>query len=294
MVDTWLVIDVNFLCHRASYAFAGLSHEGESTGVTFGFFSDLINLQQRFDAQHVAFCFDLGRAKRLATYPAYKLNRRTRERTPEEAAAQSAYRREIKRLWQEVLPSIGYENILISYGYEADDFVARACQAIITNFPGDEAVIIASDHDLLQCLCPGVKMWDPNKKFLHTIQSLASNYGVSPQDWVQVKAIAGCSGDEIPGAKGVGEKTATGYLRGELKDTSKAIATIQAFVQSTEYTRNLNLVKLPYHGTPEAQLVKSSPSSRGWQKVMREYGMDSLINRGPYLGRRGRKGGLHG
>ncbi|HPT36508.1 MAG TPA: hypothetical protein PK309_08280 [Bacillota bacterium] len=285
-MHTWLIIDCNFLCHRAGYAFPDLTYEGEPTGCTFGFLSELLNLQQRFEADQVVFCFDHGRSKRKAIFPQYKANRHKQDRTPEEEEAQRVYRREIKRLWQDILPGIGYENILISYGYEADDFIARACQAISTYHHGDQAIIIASDHDLFQCIGPNIKMWDPNRKKLHTIQSLASELGISPTDWVQVKAIAGCNEDEIPGAERVGEKTAIKYLRGEIKETHKVILTIAKFLQSPEYARNLALTKLPYMGTPEVQLTIHDIDPRRWQAVMVKYGMDSLIKQGPYMGRR--------
>lgn len=290
MTDTWLVLDCNFLCRRASYAFQGLSHNGEPTSVSFGFFSDLIHLQRRFDAQQVVFCFDRGRNKRIQEFPEYKAKRREGHKKARLDPDQNEYffnfRKEISKLSTSILPNIGYENTLTAYGYEADDWIAKACHEISHNFKGDEVVIVSADHDMFQCLSPTIRLYNPNAKRIYTLQSFTNDYGIPPSEWIKVKAIAGCSGDEIPGADRIGEKTAIKYLLDILPKKTKAYAEIRRFLLSKEFGRNLMLVSLPFPGTPNCGLVKHSIDPRKWSEVISGLGMDTLVNLGPYLGRR--------
>lgn len=290
MYDTWLICDCNFLCRRASYAFGQLEHNGEATGVLFGFLSDLRNMQERFEAKQVVFCFDRGRSKREEIYPDYKGKRRAaneqRLLEEEEIIKANIYRRVIKRLWQEVLPDIGYPNVLVSQGYEADDFIAKACQELTVDFPDDQIMIVSADKDLLQCLAPHIQRYDPNAKVVTSLQDFKAKYGIMPADWATVKALAGCESDCIPGAFKIGESTALKYLRGVLPTKYKAYASIQQFLSSPEYARNQQLVKLPLIGTPECRLVKHNVNPEQWGRVVQSLGMNSLVRSGPYTGRR--------
>jgi 5'-3' exonuclease len=291
MASSWLILDCNFLCHRAGYAFGGheLSHDDQPTSVAFGFLSDLIRLQERFDAAQVVFCFDLGRPIRKDLLPEYKAARHAKHISPEEIESYNDFHREVKRLWREILPNIGYQNILRRVGYEADDWIAAACKRVPST---DEAVIISADHDLFQCLRPNIRLYSPNAKKLYTLQSFRQEFGINPPEWIEVKAIAGCRGDEIPGAARIGEKTAIKFLKGKLKEGSKAYNTIDNFVHSKTYIRNIGLVRLPIDGLPGVSLIPDEVvNRRRWKDEMERLGMKSLVGLGPYLGRRK---GIHG
>jgi len=290
--DTWLVLDCNFLCRRASYVFRGLSHEEFPTGVIFGFLSDLLHFQQRFDALQVVCCFDHGRSKRYRHFPGYKAARQKKklQATPEEKKVEQEFRDQIYRLWAHILPEIGFENVLIADGFEADDWIAKAVQTISRDFPDDQSVIISSDRDMFQLIGPRTQIWNPNSKRLYTLQSFNANYGVTPQDWIRVKAISGCSSDGIPGAEKIGEKTALKYLKGELMNYTQGYRIIHRFLRSPEFGRNMLLVQLPFIGIPDPQLVKHEVSPRKWKQAMIGLGMDSLAKDGPYIGRRSHVG----
>ena len=281
MTDTWLILDCNFLCHRAKWAIGDLSHNGEQTGVLFGFLSDVLGLEQQFQAQHVIYCFDVGTSKRKEMLPCYKATRHqpTKNATPEDIEETKQeykrFRKQVHTLRTQTLPALGYPNILAAPGYEADDWIARACLTIAQHWPFDQAVIITADHDLLQCIAVNVNWYNPNQKQVHTLSSFREKYGILPRSWCTVKALAGCSGDNIPGITGVGEKTAIKYLRGELKP-GKILDKLNEEEQHIR-AQNLPLVKLPLGRTPEPTLIKQTQDIIKWRKVTADLGMTSLI-----------------
>lgn len=290
MADKWIILDGNFIGRRCDYGFQGMEFDGEPTGMIFGFLLTIGRLQEQFEAQQVAICFDMGRNKRIDLFPGYKEKRRQKHKEEFLKTKSSPYHTQLRKLWKDLLPAMGYQNILMDYGYEADDWIAKVCQDISVEFPEDEMIIVSADHDLFQLIGPHTSVYNPNSKGLYTLQSFKTQYGVMPSDWVQVKAIAGCSGDEVPGVVGVGEKTALSYLRGEVRMGSKAHIQIRKFLNSKEYVRNLSLVKLPLLGTPDCFPIKHSIDPDKWKAVAASLGMESLVTRGPYTGRRTRVG----
>jgi DNA polymerase-1 len=91
-------------------------------------------------------------------------------------------------------------------GYEADDLIATyACKA---RDAGGEAVIVSSDKDLMQLIGPSVVMWDPMKERRLAEEAVFEKFGVTPDKVVEVQALIGDSVDNVPGAPGIGPKTA--------------------------------------------------------------------------------------
>lgn len=90
---------------------------------------------------------------------------------------------------------------------EADDYIASLAKKYSAERP---VVIIGMDKDLKQCLNDNVVMWDPASKEekIVTMQSFSAETGLQPQQWADVQALIGDSADNIPGIKGIGEKTA--------------------------------------------------------------------------------------
>jgi len=168
-------------------------------------------------------------------------------------------------------------------GYEADDIIASLTQTIPTT---SEVVIISSDHDLFQCIKSNVCMHNPSTGKILTLQGFKKLYGITPQEFTMVKALAGCSTDNIAGIPGVGEKTAIKYLKGELKDTTKAFQKIVSAEAVQIRKRNMSLVQLPYEGVNKFHLRPDQLSEAGWIQVMNKLGMKSLRKRMPFSGRR--------
>jgi DNA polymerase-1 len=142
-------------------------------------------------------------------------------------------------LREEILPALGFRNIFLKAGVEADDLIASLVMANKDLF----WMIISTDDDLLQLLDRNVYIYNLKSKRIVTPKSFATEYGVSPSLWHYVKAIAGCVSDNVKGVSGVGVKTAIRYLNGQLRGIKK-----DKIEESKEIVnRNLKLVKLPYN-----------------------------------------------
>jgi len=95
-------------------------------------------------------------------------------------------------------------------GYEADDLIATyACKV---RDQGGEAVIVSSDKDLMQLIGPRVVMWDPMKERRLAEDAVMEKFGVTPDKMVDLQALIGDSVDNVPGAPGIGPKTAAQLL----------------------------------------------------------------------------------
>lgn len=245
MNNTWLLLDCEFLCHRAWYSMGTLSFRAVKTGVLFGFFKDLVFLQERFRTSGLVFCFDKGREGiRNSIYPAYKKKRhdKKKELTEEEITAAREYYTQVAHLRDSYLTTLGYKNVYFQHGYEGDDIIASACR----NLPeGDTAIIVSADGDLYQLISPSVSFYNPNKAKLTTPRTFLNEYGIEASEWWKVKALAGCKSDEVMGIPKVGEITAIKYLKGELKRKSKTYQAIRSPEGIAIRRRNISLVKLP-------------------------------------------------
>ena len=96
-----------------------------------------------------------------------------------------------------------------------------------------------------------------------------------------MKAIAGCSTDNVLGVKGVGEKTAIEYLRGKLVK-GKRYDDIGSKEGWKIFVANISLVKLPMQGTNYFKLEKDELSEQGWKQVVKILGMSSIRDRMPF------------
>jgi DNA polymerase-1 len=260
-----LFLDGNFLGHRARHTTGGLEFEGMPTGVCFAFIRDLHTMTELHIADRVVFAFDTSFSHRKQLNAHYKSSR---VRTPEEEEELRKFHEEMKRLRTEVLPSLGYQNIWRQRGYEADDLIAAACESLRDD---EDAVIVTADNDLWQCLRPNVRWWNPITKRTVTYDSFRETWGIRPEKWVRVKAIAGCKGDDVVGVVGVGEKTAVKWLKGELKPGSakyQAIAASSALIKS-----NMPLVKLPFAGLELPDILDDQVTEGKRLRVMEELGI---------------------
>ncbi len=274
MNKKWLIIDCNYLCHRAKHSMGGLSYGNTPTGVIYGFLKTIIALQEQFRTKHIVFCWDSGTNKREEIFPAYKKKRKNRYKdlTDEEIEFEKAFRFQMKKLRKVYLKKIGYRNIFCQKGYEGDDLIASICLHLSHK---DEAIIISADQDLYQCIRFNTSFYNPQKGKILTLQGFKKKYGIIPDIWSLVKCYSGCTTDEIVGIKGVGEKTAIKYIRGELKNHLKIYQKIHK--QKSIYSKkNYPLVALPFEGTKIFELKKDKISKQGWKKVMEELGIKSI------------------
>jgi len=274
--NDWLLIDVSNLAYRSLYTMGGLSYDDLATGVVYGIFRDILYLTDRFGTNNIAFCFDCGSWRRKRLYSGYKSGRLRKlgEMTDEEAHARTDLRRQLNNLRNTWLPEMGFRNVFFDDGYEADDVIASICR---NHEELGGKIIVSSDQDLFQLLDESTIVFNPVSKVITNRKSFEEKFKTRPDSWSMVKAIAGCSSDDIPGVKGVGEITAIKFLRNELKEESKAF---QAIVNEHSSIRLFQkLTELPFPGCKKFELRGDSVTAVKWNKVMRSMGMESLVRK---------------
>ena len=233
-----IIIDCNNICYAALHTMGDLSFNEKKTGIIFGFLNQILSLANKFECSNFIFCWDSRKSYRKFIYPEYKANRK-KDLTPEEAKDLKIGFQQFTELRIDVLPRMGFSNVYMQTGYEADDFMAAYFYK-----SKDELVVVSTDEDMYQILGPKVQLYNQRTKKIKTWAWFTNEYDISPKTWVDVKAIAGCSSDNVKGIVGVGEKTAVKYLRNELKHESKKYRDIIDGKEIIE--RNKPVVNLPF------------------------------------------------
>ncbi len=196
------LIDGSAFIFRAYHALPPLTRK--SDGLPVGAVSGFVNMLFKYvednkgpDAPtHAAVVFDKGAITfRNEIFADYKANR---EEMPEDLRPQIPLTREATKAFN--ISCIEIE------GFEADDIIATlACQA---RDAGGEVTIISSDKDMMQLVGDGVEMLDAMKNRRIGVEEVEEKFGVKPERVIDVQALAGDSVDNIPGAPGIGIKTA--------------------------------------------------------------------------------------
>ncbi|MFP4237775.1 MAG: DNA polymerase I [Rhodosalinus sp.] len=211
------LIDGSAFIFRAYHALPPLTRR--SDGLPVGAVAGFCNMLQRYiaanegadAATHLAVIFDKGsHTFRNDLYDGYKANR---EEMPEELRPQIPLTRRATEAFN--IPCIELE------GFEADDIIATlACQA---RAAGGRVTIVSSDKDLMQLVGGGVEMFDAMKNRRIDVEGVREKFGVDPARVVDVQALAGDSVDNVPGAPGIGVKTAA-LLINEFGDLETLLA----------------------------------------------------------------------
>lgn len=289
MSRVWLLLDCNYLAYRAFYSTGALKYNGEWTGVTFGFLREIQVLMAEHATKNLAFCFDHGKNRRLEIYPEYKQNRKGKykQMSVGEKEAIAGMKRQVERIKCEHLPALGYENIFYVDGLEADDLIA----ACVQNLPKkDKALIVSADKDLWQCLSPRVSAWNPQTKKCLTYDDFCRKNKCTPDQWPQIKAIAGDVGDNIFSMNGVGIKKATKFVTDKFSHGHVERGRILKFTKTPQYVINLQLVTLPYGGKcPVTLHTNEKVSPRKWNELTYQLGARSLRTAEPSKNKTGLK-----
>ena len=196
------LVDGSAFIFRAYHALPPLTRK--SDGLPVGAVSGFVNMLWKMiednkgpDAPtHAAVVFDKGsHTFRNELYDQYKANR---DEMPEDLRPQIPLTRDATRAFN--LACLEQE------GFEADDIIATlACKA---REAGGRCTIISSDKDLMQLVGGGVEMYDAMKNTRIDSEGVEAKFGVGPERVVDVQALAGDSVDNVPGAPGIGVKTA--------------------------------------------------------------------------------------
>ncbi len=196
------LIDGSAFIFRAYHALPPLTRK--SDGLPVGAVSGFVNMLQRYvegnsgadAATHVAVIFDKGsHTFRNDMYDQYKANR---DAMPEDLRPQIPLTRTATKAF-----NIACEEM---EGFEADDIIATLSH--LARDAGGRVTIVSSDKDLMQLVGDGVEMLDPMKNKRIDRDGVHEKFGVGPERVVDVQALAGDSVDNVPGAPGIGIKTA--------------------------------------------------------------------------------------
>jgi len=203
------LVDGYALIYRAFFAMIGrplTTSRGENTSAVFGVAQFLLRLFERYRPAYVGWVHDAGTSFRHETYPAYKA---TREKL--DAELQHDFDRSVERV--EDLLAAFHVPVIAQEGYEADDVIATlASEAARRGLP---AVIVSGDKDLYQLVGPGISLLNPGRGGRAAVEeqwvdpsNAAERLGVPPERVVDYLALVGDTSDNIPGVKGIGDKTA--------------------------------------------------------------------------------------
>ena len=194
---TLYLIDGSAYIHRAYHAIRSLSNSrGLPTNAVFGFARMLIKLMEDRRPEYAVICFDAkGPTFRHEIYDQYKANRPP---MPEDMAVQIPYIKKVTEGFR--LPSIELG------GYEADDLIGTLAAA--AEAAGFSVVIVTGDKDFVQLVDDRVSIWDPMKDRVTDAERVRKDYGIEPDQMIDVMGLAGDTADNIPGVPGIGMKTA--------------------------------------------------------------------------------------
>ena len=198
---TLCLIDGSGYIFRAFYALPPITRpDGVPVGAVYGFTKMLMGLIKENPCTHMLVLFDAKRKNfRNEIYPDYKANRKE---TPPELIPQFPLIRQATKAF-----SIPYMEL---EGYEADDLIAT--YARLATEQGFKTRVISADKDLMQLMNEDVRVYDPMKKKLLSETDVLEKFGVPPDKVVDVQALMGDSSDNIPGAGGIGPKTAAALI----------------------------------------------------------------------------------
>src|SRR5690348_12691639 len=203
------LVDGYALIYRAFFAMMSrplTTSKGENTSASWGIATFLRLLMTNHHPEYVGWVHDSGLSFRHERYPAYKA---TREKLTEEL--QSDFDRGMERIRQ--ILEASHIPILTLKGYEADDVIGTLARQGVEQ--GVNVVVVSGDKDFQQLVRPGVWLLNPGRggpasveESWVSVENGSERLGVPPAHVVDFLAMVGDSSDNVPGVKGIGEKTA--------------------------------------------------------------------------------------
>ena len=235
MTQKLILVDASGYIYRAFYALPPLKDpKGIPVGALYGFSVMMMNILEEYKNDHVLAIFDSSRESfRKNIYPTYKAHR---SETPEDLIPQFDLVREACDAFH--IPRVELD------GYEADDLIASYAKQMRDDF--QEIVILSSDKDLMQLVGEKIYMIDPIKEKKIDPQAVFEKFGVSPEQVIDVQALIGDSSDNIPGAPGIGPKTAAELIAlfGSLENLLLNIDAIKQPSRKKSLSENIDLINL--------------------------------------------------
>ena len=234
------LLDAMALAYRAHFSFLSrprINSRGENTSALYGFSTTLINLIEEMGLEYAAVVFDgPGKTFRNDLYPEYKANRDA----PPDALIENLPR--IKEMAQALsIP------VLQADTFEADDVIGTLARR--ADASGAHAVIVSPDKDFQQLLSPGIEMLRPRSGAGFerlTEEVFREKYQISPRNFIDMLALMGDSSDNVPGARGIGEKGAAKLVQQDqtIENILSRASTYTSKRWRTALTENPDMVRL--------------------------------------------------
>ncbi len=275
------LIDGSGYLFRAYHALPPMSRpDGTPVNAVFGFCRMLVaDLLDNDEVDHIAMILDAGRTTfRNEIYPKYKANRPD---PPEDLIPQFPLIREAAKAFN--------VTVCEAPGFEADDLIATYARLAVEH--GGTCTIVSSDKDLMQLIRPGVELMDPIKKIKLGPDAVMEKFGVKPDKVVDVQALAGDSTDNVPGAPGIGVKTAAQLITeyGDLETLLKRAGEIKQPKRRESLEQNAELIRIskklvtlkddvPTPAEPE-DFEKKKPDPNVLLPWLEQQGFKSLLGR---------------
>ena len=203
-----ILVDGNNLMFRSYYATAYSGNimrnsKGFPTNALYGFVSMINKIINEERPEYIAVAFDIGKNFRKQKYDFYKEGR---HETPDDLKKQMPIARDI-------LDAMGIKYLELE-PYEADDIIGTLA-SMADQDPEYDATIISSDRDLLQLISPvvDVKLLKQKDYIRYNPETFKDDWGIEPIKIIDLKALAGDASDNIPGVRGIGDKTALKLLQ---------------------------------------------------------------------------------
>jgi DNA polymerase I len=223
-----ILIDGNAIIHRAYHALPPLTtKKGELVNAVYGFVSVLLNVVNKFQTDYIVATFDLKeptfRHKEFKDYKA------TRVKGPDDLYEQIPRIKELVKAFN--IPIFEKE------GYEADDLIATFARQVENLHPEVETIVVTGDLDTLQLVNSQTKVFalrrGMSESVLYDEKAILDRYGLAPGQMVDYKGLRGDPSDNLPGVKGVGEKTAIELLKkyGSVENVYKNLPEIKGGIR---------------------------------------------------------------
>lgn len=203
--DLFLLVDAHAVIYRAYHALPDLTTpDGTLANAVYGFTRILLTAIRDLEPQYLAVTFDHPKPTfRKQNFAEYKAQR---EEMPDDLKPQVGMIKDVVKALN--IPKFEME------GYEADDLIGTlSLQAKDKKTP---VIIVTGDRDIFQLVQPGIKVWLPGRGKVeaaeYDAQAVLSKMGVRPDQIIDMKALMGDASDNIPGIKGIGQKTAAKLL----------------------------------------------------------------------------------
>ncbi|MBR1944237.1 MAG: hypothetical protein IJ848_02060 [Alphaproteobacteria bacterium] len=264
---TICLLDISGFIYRAYYATQHITHNNIEVGALFGFCTEMLKILSVFKDSIFVAAMDCSRHTfRSDIYPEYKNNRK---HMPDDLIQQLP-------LISECCEQFGF-NIIKCNNYEADDVIA----SFVNHYnETHEVVVVSPDKDLLQLLVfNNTRVYNPIKHKFITDQAVVDIFGVTKEKIADILALSGDKSDNIPGAFGIGPKTAAKLINeyGSIENILKYCSNSKVQSSKENIILSKKLVTLEYNLNIDYNINYKYPNNL--TEYFQSFGFYSLINR---------------